>query len=132
MNNFNQSIIFQDSNNVTCGKLTFDNGQLSFEGNAEKSAERFIDYLLHIFNNKNQEFILQQKTNMVIDKDGTIRYYKNGKLHNDNGPAIEYVNTAKAWLINGQFHRKDGPAIEYVNGSKEWWINGKFIKSENN
>ena len=132
MNNFkyNPSLIFQDSNNVTCGKLSFENGQLSFEGNAEKSAEQFIEHLLNIFNNKIQNFISEEKTNIEIDKDGTIRYYKNGKLHNDNGPAIEYVNTSKAWLINGQFHRLDGPAVEYLDGSKEWWVNGKYIKSE--
>ena len=36
----------------------------------------------------------------------------------------------KYWNQNGKLHREDGPAVEWVDGSKEWYINGKFIKSE--
>ena len=48
-----------------------------------------------------------------------------GKLHRENGPAIEFANGDKSWYINGQRHRIDGPAIEFANGDKSWWINGK-------
>ena len=41
---------------------------------------------------------------MEIDQFGTKRYYKNGKLH-----------------------RLNGPALEFADGYKEWWINGKRI-----
>ena len=29
---------------------------------------------------------------------------------------------------NGQLHREDGPAVEYANGSKWWYLNGNLIK----
>jgi len=49
----------------------------------------------------------------------------NGKLHREDGPAIEYANGEKHWYLNGKLHREDGPAIEYKNGEKQWWLNGK-------
>lgn len=36
-------------------------------------------------------------------------------------------NGDKEWLKNGKLHREDGPAIEYLNGGKRWYIDGKFI-----
>ena len=33
------------------------------------------------------------------------------------------------WYLNGKLHREDGPAIEFASGTKEWWLNGKFIVS---
>lgn len=35
-----------------------------------------------------------------------------------------YEDGHKEWLLNGKLHREDGPAIEYSSGSKEWWLNG--------
>lgn len=64
----------------------------------------------------------------VVDSDGNVRFYNNeGKLHRVNGPAIEWVNGAKRWLINGKLHRLDGPAVEYADGRKLWYINDMFI-----
>lgn len=34
-----------------------------------------------------------------------------GKLHRDDGPAIEHINGTKEWYINGELHREDGPAV---------------------
>ena len=33
---------------------------------------------------------------------------------------------AKEWWLNGKLHREDGPAIEWADGSKEWYLNGKL------
>ena len=60
------------------------------------------------------------------DKYGTIRYFLNGKLHRNDGPAIEWAYVSKEWWINGQRHRIDGPAIEWDDGYKEWYINGTY------
>jgi len=38
----------------------------------------------------------------------------------DNGKADGY----KYWYRNGELHREDGPAIEYANGYKYWYLNG--------
>lgn len=61
---------------------------------------------------------------------GTKYWYKNGKRHREDGPAVEHYNGYKEWYINGRLHREDGPAIEFANGSKEWWINGKYHREE--
>ena len=71
-------------------------------------------------------------------------WFKDGKLHREDGPAVENRDY-KAWYLNGLLHREDGPAVEddgrkiwYLNNLlhredgpaieegdfKEWWING--------
>ena len=54
----------------------------------------------------------------------------NGKLHREDGPAIEYANGDKFWYINGQRHREDGPAIEYAEGNKRWYINNQLHRED--
>ena len=34
-------------------------------------------------------------------------------------------NGTKFWYINGKIHREDGPAIERNDGTKIWYIKGK-------
>ena len=34
------------------------------------------------------------------------------------------------WTLNGHLHREDGPAIEYSDGFKEWLLNGKWYATE--
>ena len=57
--------------------------------------------------------------------DGSKLWYQNGQYHRLDGPACEFVNGAKAWYQNGQLHREDGPAVEYTDGDKAWYIEGK-------
>ena len=52
------------------------------------------------------------------------RWYKNGLLHREDGPAVEFFNGTKFWYKNGDYHREDGPAIECPSGSKLWYKNG--------
>ena len=33
----------------------------------------------------------------------------------------------KYWYLNGKLHREDGPAIEYATGYKAWRLNGKYV-----
>ena len=37
---------------------------------------------------------------------------------------ILHINGAKIWRQQGKLHREDGPAVERLNGTKEWWIRG--------
>ena len=63
--------------------------------------------------------------------DGVKEWYKDGKLHREDGPAIEYSNGDKIWYKNGKWHREDGPAIELNNGVKDWYLNNKqYTESE--
>jgi len=57
--------------------------------------------------------------------DNGFYYYKDRKLHREDGPAVEFPDGYKAWYLNNKRHRQHGPAIEYKNGTKEWWLNGK-------
>ena len=50
-------------------------------------------------------------------------WFKNGKLHREDGPAMEYANGDKYWFKDGKRHREDGPAIENTNGYKDYWHN---------
>ena len=34
------------------------------------------------------------------------------------------------YFRNGKRHRKDGPAIEWADGHKEWYPNGKYITND--
>ena len=52
-------------------------------------------------------------------------WFKNGKLHREDGPAIENARGYKEWYIDGNRHREDGPAVEFADGTKLWYKNGK-------
>ena len=62
--------------------------------------------------------------------DGTKYWHLNGKLHREDGPAIECAGGEKHWYLNGNRHREPGPAIEYADGEKDWYINGKKLTEE--
>lgn len=58
-------------------------------------------------------------------------WYLNGKLHREDGPAVEWADGSKYWFLNGQLHREDGPAVEWSDGTKHWYLNGQYyIESE--
>jgi hypothetical protein len=67
---------------------------------------------------------------MGEDTHGNKRWYLNGALHREGGPAIEHSDGYKAWWINGARHREGGHAVELLNGVKEWWINGVRFKTK--
>lgn len=61
----------------------------------------------------------------VIRENGNTQYWVNGRLHRDDGPAVEdHIKKYYAWHKHGSFHRIGGPAIMYKNGSEEWFVSG--------
>jgi hypothetical protein len=38
-----------------------------------------------------------------------------------------YPSGDKFWYLNGKLHREDGPAIERSNGDKHWFLNGNLL-----
>jgi len=50
-------------------------------------------------------------------------WYKNGKLHREDGPAVNGPFLEK-WYNNGKLHREDGPAVVRI-WSNEYWLFGK-------
>lgn len=66
-----------------------------------------------------------ERSRPIRDHAGTIRWQlPDGKLHRDNGPAVEFEDGTKTWWHWGKRHREDGPAVEHADGYKEWWIDG--------
>jgi hypothetical protein len=63
---------------------------------------------------------------------GDKRWYLNGKLHREDGPACEYANGSKFWYLNDQLHREDGPAYEAAYGYKQWYYHGKYLNCQTN
>jgi len=42
-----------------------------------------------------------------------------------------HENGTKCWYLNGKLHREDGPAVEYANGTRLWYLNGeRFTKAK--
>ena len=86
------------------------------------------------------EQLLGYKIKVVKMIEYTVQVYEDrtawflkGKLHREDGPAVEWSNGEKQWYLNGQIHREDGPAVEYPSGNKAWYLNGKkFTEQEFN
>ena len=76
-----------------------------------------------------KEILKEYRSSFIVIKITNLckKYYLNGKLHREDGPAVEYTNRYKFYYLNGELHRENGPAIEYANGDKEYWINGNKI-----
>lgn len=59
------------------------------------------------------------------------KYFLNGVLHREDGPAVEYHNNGgKVWYQNGLIHRLDGPALEYSDGTNDWYYKGQLIECD--
>ena len=65
------------------------------------------------------------KYNIKTDRYGTKYYRVKGRIHREDGPAVEFADGGKWWYKNGKIHREEGPAFER-NGRKQWWLNNNF------
>ena len=59
---------------------------------------------------------------VTVTKDSIV-WMLTGRIHREDGPAVEYADGSKYWFRRGARHREDGPAAIYSDGSKEWWVN---------
>jgi hypothetical protein len=55
---------------------------------------------------------------MSIKSYGEKCWHVNGRLHREDGPAVERANGNRLWYVNGRLHREDGPAIELAIGTQ--------------
>ncbi len=87
---------------------------------------------------KKQKDIPANFTGIVVFPSGVKHYYRNGKLHREDGPAIDYsekgpdAEVKGFWYLNGLRHRTDGPAAVGTSkhDSKEWFLHGKMMSAE--
>jgi hypothetical protein len=64
-----------------------------------------------------------------VDMVGDKRWFIEGhKLHREDGPAVEYTDGTKMWLIDDNFHREDGPAIDRAT-YPQWWYQGHRLEN---
>jgi hypothetical protein len=73
---------------------------------------------------------MNKKNGLTVDEHGTRRWYVNGHLHCDDGPAVEYAEGDRFWWVNGQLHRSDGPAAERADGTRVWYVNDLLHRSD--
>jgi hypothetical protein len=45
-----------------------------------------------------------------------------------NGSSVEGVDVIEVWYKDGKLHREEGHAVAFPDGHKEEWKNGKFIR----
>jgi len=72
---------------------------------------------------------------LFIDDRGTKRYYLDGQLHRNDGPAVEYPDGSQFYWQHNKLHREDGPAYKHISkntqGNKttslRWFFRGKQI-----
>jgi|SRR5579859_2522401 len=74
--------------------------------------------------NKNNQSV---SSSVLESTSGHKAWYLDGKLHREDGPAIEYASGTRFWFLYGQLHRLDGPAAEHANGTKAWYYHGEQI-----
>ncbi len=80
---------------------------------------------------KSHQFVPKNYTGLVKWNTGSEEWYKNGKRHRTDGPAVEWFDGTRFWYKKGLPHREDGPAIEDFNGYIiEYWINGEKVEKE--
>lgn len=64
---------------------------------------------------------------IVNKQTGLKKWYNNGKLHRENGPAVITEKGDEFWYIDDKLHREDDqPAMIFKNGRKEWYNHGKL------
>ena len=54
-----------------------------------------------------------------------IVWFRDGKIHKLNGPAVEHTDNSRYWYQNGLLHRDDGPAIIGADGYINWYRHGE-------
>jgi len=57
-------------------------------------------------------------------RNGDREWRVEGKLHREDGPAVEYEEGGGEWWLHGVNHRDDGPAAVFPDGSFAWYRNG--------
>ena len=112
----------------------YHNGGKSWYLEGKKYTEE--EYIVKMTENKiytKEEFDelpVEKRTGCVKSPCGTKEWFKEDKLHREDGPAVELPNGTKAWFKEDLLHREDGPAHESANGYKSWYLEGKKYTEE--
>ena len=93
-----------------------------------------IEYTVKVYEDKNEWYLngkLHREDGPAVEyADGDKFWFLNGEQHREDGPAVERADGSKSWFLNGERHREDGPAFEFASGSKFWYLNGEELTEE--
>jgi hypothetical protein len=64
----------------------------------------------------------------VIRDDGGTEWFRDGDLHREDDPAVTCSSGAEQWWINGMPHRDFGPAIIHEDGTEVWFLRGRHLR----
>jgi hypothetical protein len=70
------------------------------------------------------------KNGIIRYEGGQIEYWRDGKRHREDGPAMISPNGFRQWFFNDEFHRLNGPAIEFDDGTEFWYYRDVFYLRE--
>ena len=73
---------------------------------------------------------MKEQPECIVNQWGDKRWLLHGKLHREDGPAVESSTGTKEWWLHGKRHREDGPAIEWADGAKNWFLHGGIVQPE--
>jgi len=80
-------------------------------------------------NDKDKYHRLDGPAVVVYGEDFHAEYwYKNGKLHRIDAPAVTDSFGNEDWYYEGKRHRIGGPAITRANKPTEWYVHGKLVE----
>ena len=67
---------------------------------------------------------------VVVDgPNGYTAWYRDGQLHRESDPAVEWNCGGREWRINGELDREDGPAVEEAD-YKAWYHNDELHRED--
>ena len=94
----------------------------------------YKEYIVRVYTNGNkywnQNGKLHREDGPAIEEVNGTGWYQKGVAHREDGPAIDWKKGEKYWYQKGKLHREDGPAIEKVNGNKSWYIKGEKLSEQ--
>ena len=95
----------------------------------------YLEYTVRVYKSGIQEWFKNGKLHRedgpaVVYSDGTEKWFKEGKLHREDGPAVVYPGGTKLWYKYDKIHREDGPAIIYSDGNTSFYLNGNMYTQE--
>ena len=73
---------------------------------------------------------VEEQPQMTTNKYGTKQWWLHGKLHREDGAAVEWADGTKQWFLHGKRHREDAPAAEWADGTKQWFLHGKLHRED--
>ena len=60
-----------------------------------------------------------------------VKYYKNGKLHREDGPARVWDHGLYEWWLNGELHCETGPCVYFSNDNRVRVADAYYVHGAN-